>query len=623
MKTNKALKLILGTAASFCFAFGVFSLTDSVLETQAAGESIFAMEERASVRLTQPYGIRFRVQMSEDYKNKIDADGATYGFLIFPYEYLNSIGSDYSKLTEATSVNIQGDKQKIYEENGLYYANGVLAEVKAENISLDFTSVCYIKEGETYTYANLSSDFKRNVTGVAGSAYLYEKEKREALTSAYNTLGTAEMPIEISSVADLTAIASEVNDENKPETFSDVHFKLTADLSVPEDFTAIGSAFAGHIDGAGHTVTREFTTKIIADASKLANVKENVTVDNSKIKVNAIQLTDATTGNPVDYNYGEYNVADIPNNGGVESTVAYGVSNKNNGGARGNYYLNFNFTKSDVQALINNGYTSFSFKYGIYQDAAKATQITSKNNQLFPSASLWYKNTETEKQYDFKINEFNTVEVLLTKLLNSFGDNGAAIFAIGGNFDDTRKVYFTDFVIEKADSVSVLELKKANFINGETGKAIEQGNVLDNAVLKTNTPLAMPCYSDTTGAWEYSSASKAFAKLNIQLAYTKSELEQLAVFFKTVKINVLAYHASAIASQTGYLKLIKGETGILSENIEFTGVKYEYRKWYELEVSIDALINGVSDNGTITLFESIEKDGASPILYIGDIRLSV
>lgn len=612
MKTNKALKLILGTAASFCFAFGVFSLTDSVLETQAAGESIFAMEERASVRLTEPYGIRFRVQMSEDYKNKIDADGATYGFLIFPYEYLNSIGSDYSKLTEATSVNVQGDKQKIYEENGLYYANGVLAEVKAENISLDFTSVCYIKEGETYTYAALSPDFKRNVTGVAGSAYLYEKEKREALTSAYNTLGTAEMPIEISSVADLTAIASEVNDENKPETFSDVHFKLTADLSVPADFTAIGSAFAGYIDGAGHIVTREFTTKIIADTSKLANVKENVTVDNSKIKVNAI-ATD------MDYTYQEYQVSGIENADDVNSLVAYGISNKNNGAARGNYTVDFNFEKNDIQALIDCGYNSFSFKYGIYQAEDKTVIIDHHTgNQLFPS-KLTYNSTNSVQE--FSINRFNSVEVSLSSLLNSFAENGAAgIFNIGGALDTSRKVYLTDFEIKKAEFVSILDLKSENFT---TKDGASFGSIINNATLKTDTAHVTPCYSDTRGAWKQYFTAVEYGELNIQLMSNKSELEKVAKFYNKVKVSVLASNKGVTATSTNYIKLIKGEKGVFSSDIEFTGESYKYNVWYEVEVSVTDFMKGVSDDGVVTLFNSVAKNGQSVYFYLGDIQFSL
>ena len=625
MKKFRFLNVILLVTA-ICFSVaGIFVVNGNAAkvnadETQTTQTSVFEMEEKASVRLAVPYGIRFRVKMSEDIKARIDAEGATFGFLIFPHAYLGNITADYKTALKA-SVDISGDKEKIYEEGGYYWANGVLADIKEENLSLDFTSVCYIKEGETYTYAALSQTFKRNVTSVASTAFIKEKEQRSALTSAYAKLGTSAMPVRITSVEDLSVISDEVSNETAPETFSGVNFKLTCNVTIPENFIAIGKNFAGVIDADNHTITRDLTTSLIADATKIINADENVTVDNSKIKLTSIKLTNLDNGGAVDYNYNEYSVDGIPNSDGVESAVAYGVSNKNNGGARGNYYLNFNFTKSDVQALINNGYTSFSFKYGIYQDAEKSTQITSKNNQLFPSASLWYRNSGTVN--DFNIKTFNTVEVPLFKLLNSFDDNGAAIFAIGSTLDATRVVYFTDFVIAKAESVSILELKKANFINGETGKAIEQGGVLDNSKLKTNTPLATPCYSDTVGAWEYGTSSGAFVKLNIQLAYTKSELVQLAEIYKTVKINVLAYHASAIASQTGYLKLNKGETGILSENIEFTGKKYEYRKWYELEISIEALINGVSDSGVITLFESIDKNGASPTLYIGDIRLSV
>lgn len=627
MKKFRFLNVILLVAA-ICFSVaGIFVVNGNAAkvnadETQTTQTSVFEMEEKASVRLAVPYGIRFRVKMSEDVKARIDSEGATFGFLIFPHAYLGNITADYKTALKA-SVDISGDKEKIYEEGGYYWANGVLADIKEENLSLDFTSVCYIKEGETYTYAALSQTFKRNVTSVASTAFIKEKEQRSALTSAYIKLGTSAMPVRITSVEDLSVISDEVSNETAPETFSGVNFKLTCNVTIPENFTAIGENFAGVIDADNHTITRDLTTSLIADATKIINADEQVTVDNSKIKLTSIKLTNLDNGGAADYNYGEYSVADIPNSDGVKNAVAYGVSDKGGSAARGNYFLNFNFTKSDVQALINNGYTSFSFKYGIYQDVTKATQITSKNNQLFPSALLWYKNSGSEKQNDFNINAFNTVEVSIVKLLNSFDDNGAAIFAIGGNLDATRVVYFTDFVIAKAESVSILELKKANFINGANGTAIEQGKILDNATLKTNTPLATPCYSDTAGAWEYGTSSGAFVKLNIQLAYTKSELVQLAEIYKTVKINVLAYHASADVSQTGYLKLNKGETGILSENIEFTGVKYEYRKWYELEISIEALINGVSDSGVITLFESIDKAGASPMLYIGDIRLSV
>ena len=118
----------------------------------------FAMYEGASVRLKDPYGIRFRALIPFD---KYDED-ATYGMIILPYDYItkNSIDltGDIKAQLDAKSV-----KYRIYTcvpiemDTTDYYIQASLTNILESNLTRPFIGIGYSLKSGTYTYVTSAS----------------------------------------------------------------------------------------------------------------------------------------------------------------------------------------------------------------------------------------------------------------------------------------------------------------------------------------------------------------------------------------------------------------------------------------------------------------------------------
>ncbi len=206
-----------------------------------------------------------------------------------------------------------------------------------------------------------------------------------------------------------------------------------------------------------------------------------------------------------------------------------------------------------------------------------------------------------------------------------------------GNSDaNGGQVYIDDISFandEDFTEVSLVTINKNSFVNGDN-VAFESGKVYDNAELKTATSLAT-CYSDSYGAW-YCATNQLgrptdpddpdFNKtvaIKVKSAMSKDAINFYKdLGFTKVKIPVMAYVVDAVASETSYVKLIKGDNGVLSASVEFVGGTYVYNTWYTLEVSVDTLLNKLDADGYFTLCDNIIKYGRSATFYVGAITLN-
>ncbi|MBR4285724.1 MAG: hypothetical protein IKT36_06570, partial [Methanocorpusculum sp.] len=123
-----------------------------------------------------------------------------------------------------------------------------------------------------------------------------------APVGAYSGSGTADNPYEISSVADLKQLASDVNADTDAKTYENTYFKLTADLDLNnEEWTPIGNgrrsdsqhtgkSFSGTFDGAGHTISNlKITSGDSSNAVGLFGVLNGGTVKN--LVLSNVQIT--------------------------------------------------------------------------------------------------------------------------------------------------------------------------------------------------------------------------------------------------------------------------------------------------------------------------------------------
>ena len=127
--------------------------------------------------------------------------------------------------------------------------------------------------------------------------------------------GSSESPYLIKTLTDLEALRDKVNEEGF--AFDGLHFKMTANITLPSDWVPIGAiekgkndsgkgkylwAFSGIFDGGGHTLT------MATGGKPLLNFVRNAVVENLNLSGNQIDGYGLVNGYTVDYGVdGNYN----------------------------------------------------------------------------------------------------------------------------------------------------------------------------------------------------------------------------------------------------------------------------------------------------------------------------
>lgn len=166
---NKLLTLVLGIVAALCFVFGAGVVT--TVNGEAASATNFKLAPNASIRLNEgSTGIRFTATM-DTYD-----ESATYGFVIVPAVYLNGITENYVPALEAKYDTLINLKSNVVEsKDGGYEIRGSIANIRYNNIDLDFVGIAYEKNANgNYAYAEFESvdAVARSVYTVATKAYI-------------------------------------------------------------------------------------------------------------------------------------------------------------------------------------------------------------------------------------------------------------------------------------------------------------------------------------------------------------------------------------------------------------------------------------------------------------------
>ncbi|MGN1052379.1 MAG: sialate O-acetylesterase, partial [Candidatus Scatosoma sp.] len=171
----------------------------------------FVMAYGASIRKTDPTGIRFSATISaskyaEITENGAYKDGYKAGMIIVPAQYF----TDYKAQSDVTDYyayfnTVKGKMidlpfaadQIVSLDNGDYRINGAIVNIKEANFALDYQAVAYIAKTDengttTYEYSNVSES--RNVKYVAQKAIEsgeLTSDEKQAIISAYKlVLGT-------------------------------------------------------------------------------------------------------------------------------------------------------------------------------------------------------------------------------------------------------------------------------------------------------------------------------------------------------------------------------------------------------------------------------------------------
>ena len=170
MKKSLLITSLLATSFLAC---GVAAMNNVSAKAETAD---FATAFGASVRVSDPNGIRFKLQLSEEKKNEIFAENS--GKELGMYILLGSkAGTDYSALTQ--KIELEFEEKDLYKEGNAWYANGVMTNLYVQSFNKEFVGVGYIAtttaEGTTYEYSAFNAaDNVRSMSGVAIEAYKAE-----------------------------------------------------------------------------------------------------------------------------------------------------------------------------------------------------------------------------------------------------------------------------------------------------------------------------------------------------------------------------------------------------------------------------------------------------------------
>lgn len=258
-KTNLKKLVSLSLAAMFCASIPAINAT-SALATDGAGSELlpvednsFVVEQTASIRVSDPSGMRFCANIGADLVDDVQS-ADEFGFLIFPHAYLSEDanagkadwqvkgkdGAEEYGLWDYVKVSTTEMDGLIYqrEKDGKYCVNGVLHTVLDE--TMEFSAIAYYVKGGETVYADFNKDFSRSLSYVAKWAYISEPAKRSAIRATFDWLNTDEFTI--NSGKELQMLSNAVSADN---TLEGVSFSLAKTIAVGSDYTPVPAEFAG------------------------------------------------------------------------------------------------------------------------------------------------------------------------------------------------------------------------------------------------------------------------------------------------------------------------------------------------------------------------------------------
>ena len=294
MKTTKKCKLWLLSvfAIAFVSVFAAFigvNVTVAHAEDSQTETTVFTMVDGVQLRLTEGGGIRFRVKMSTDVKNKIsDSENVTLNFVIAPRVAFDAVNGDYAKLVTAAANTdgkavarvMQADETKFYEEDGFYYSSIVISNVKEANRTLDMCAVAYINDNGANDFAGFNiATVRGNLYDVTNQAVLYSKEyagKIFANTADYGWYGNGAYPIFVNTQAQSDSLTESVSGGID---FTDKKILVADSVTVADEVkNLVTEVTTANVDGLQEVVLGNATTYNISlgDYSSATVIKSSL-----------------------------------------------------------------------------------------------------------------------------------------------------------------------------------------------------------------------------------------------------------------------------------------------------------------------------------------------------------
>ena len=180
-------KFLLGVfSVVFCFGAAAFvGENTKTVSVSADTVSTWEMVDGASIRTSDPTGIRFTAKISESDYTTLTAGGAevSFGMVIMPYSYVAQYGdadtvfnadTKYTFDANATTkVRVLHDSvnKLTTKKDGYYYLNAALTNIAESNYEKEFYARAYYSDGTNYYFTpDNGTDNVRSVSHVAARA---------------------------------------------------------------------------------------------------------------------------------------------------------------------------------------------------------------------------------------------------------------------------------------------------------------------------------------------------------------------------------------------------------------------------------------------------------------------
>ncbi len=154
--------------------------------TKAEDQGLFEMTPGGSIRVAQPYGLRFQVRMDADVKTYVEKYNGKVGMFIFPADYLADNGAEgdvYYKSVEELVKNAPDSHRinldltkKLYEKDSYWYGNGAIVNIKEKNMAREFVGIAYYEVNGVLVLAD-TSEVKNTTRSASQVALLTHADK--------------------------------------------------------------------------------------------------------------------------------------------------------------------------------------------------------------------------------------------------------------------------------------------------------------------------------------------------------------------------------------------------------------------------------------------------------------
>ena len=168
------IKNILKKNLIFCFTIilslcSLFVLQSTVSNAAEEPDYTFEMQNGASVRLVEPYGIKFIAKIGKDLYSQV---GDNFRMMIVPYSYIKNnvtVSGDTDYYAELLSKGLKiADMSACIEDKGDFYeASGSLVGLLYNNLNRQFIGIAYYTDGGVRHYADLNSEIGHNVRSIS------------------------------------------------------------------------------------------------------------------------------------------------------------------------------------------------------------------------------------------------------------------------------------------------------------------------------------------------------------------------------------------------------------------------------------------------------------------------